>query len=62
MRSPPNSDEDILHDFLCFHFIDEHANEQRINQPTAAAIKRGQTALFTLGHHRQQPGVLTRFR
>src|SRR4029077_1277662 len=62
MRPPPDLDKSILHDFLCFHFIDEHSDEKRIDQPAAAAIECRETALITLGDHRQQPGVLARFQ
>lgn len=62
MRPPPDLDENILHDFLRFHFVDEHSDQKGIDEPASAAIQRGETTLVAFSRHGQQPDVLARFR
>ena len=60
MRATPDVDEGVLHDFLRFHFIDEHPNEERINESTATAVKTRERLLVALGNQHQQARVFTR--
>ncbi|HEU0039292.1 MAG TPA: hypothetical protein VFR76_08465, partial [Verrucomicrobiae bacterium] len=49
-----------MHDFLRFHFADEHSDEQRIDEATAPAIERRERVLVSASNDRQQSRVFAR--
>ena len=60
MGAPPDLNERILHDFLRFHFVNEHSGQQRIDQAAAALVECRERLLVSVGNAHQQARVLAR--